>query len=200
MVMTCVTQLTLRSLKSAIGASAGDALYTFRLDLDDDGWILDDDMSALFPSLDFDGDGVLNDTDNCLATSNSGQADTDSDGRGDACDCAPSDPTAFAVALEIQGLTIDGGVSWDSTAAQFGSSTEYDVVSGALAELAVGGSASERCVTPASPITIAIDDTLDPAPGTGLYYLVRGRNACGTGTYGRASNGTPRASSACPGN
>lgn len=45
-------------LASAIGSASGDALYSFSLDLDDDGLVLDDDMGALFPSLDFDGDGT----------------------------------------------------------------------------------------------------------------------------------------------
>lgn len=188
-------------LTSAIGASTGDALYSFRLDLDDDGWVLDDDMRALFPSLDFDGDGILNGTDNCLMVANPPQMDIDGDGRGGLCDCATQDPTLFASPLEIIGLSLPdaGSLSWDSDAAHSGSSTEYDVLSGALAELPVGGGASERCISASSLITIA-NDILDPAPGTGFYYLIRGRNACGEGTYGQASNGTPRTSSTCPGN
>jgi len=188
-------------LTSTIGASAGDARYSFILDLDDDGWVLDDDMRALFPSLDFDGDEVLNSTDNCLAVSNPTQADADSDDHGDACDCNSSNSALFASPLEILGffLPSEGSLSWDSDAAHSGSSTEYDVLSGILAELHVGGGASERCVSPASLITIA-NDALDPAPGTGFYYLIRGRNACGAGTYGKASSGTNRVSSTCPGN
>lgn len=187
-------------LVSAIGASAGDARYRFMLDLNDDGWVLDDDLSALFSGLDFDGDGILNGTDNCLTVPNSRLADTDSDGQGNACDCASSNPTLFAPPLEITVLDLsDGSLSWDSDADHSGSSTEYDVLSGDLAELPAGGGASERCVSAASLITIA-NDILDPAPGSAFYYLVRGRNACGVGTYGRASNGTSRTSSTCPRN
>ena len=188
-------------LTSAIGASVGDALYTFRLDLDQDGFVLDDDMSALFSGLDFDGDGILNGPDNCLTVSNPTQADADSDDHGDACDCDSSDSELFTPPLKIMGffLPSEGSLSWDSDGPHSGSSTEYDVLSGALAELPVGGGLSERCVEAATPITIS-NDAEDPAPGTGFYYLVRGRNACGVGTYGEASNGTPRASSTCPGN
>jgi hypothetical protein len=36
--------------------------------------------------LDFDGDGILDDDDNCAGVANSNQLDTDSDGEGDVCD------------------------------------------------------------------------------------------------------------------
>jgi hypothetical protein len=187
-------------LASTIGASTEDPGYSSTLDLDDDGWVLDDDMRALFPDRDFDGDGILNGTDNCLAAFNPAQADADSDGHGDACDCAPSDAAVFASPLEITGVSLsDGSVSWDSDAAHSGSSTVYDVLSGNLAELPVGGGPSERCMSAASPVTIA-NDLLDPAPGVGFWYVIRGRNSCGTGPYGRASNGTARTSSTCPAN
>ena len=42
------------------------------------------------------------------------------------------------------------------------------------------------------------EDAQTPGPAAGFYYLVRGRNVCGDGTYGRASDGTSRASAACP--
>jgi hypothetical protein len=43
-----------------------------------------------------------------------------------------------------------------------------------------------------------LDDSSDPPSGVGFYYLVRGRSACGVGSYGRASGGTERVSTACP--
>ena len=41
---------------------------------------------------DFDADGVLNESDNCVFTPNPAQTDTDADGKGDACDACPNDP------------------------------------------------------------------------------------------------------------
>ncbi len=43
-------------------------------------------ISQFFINEDEDGDGVLNDDDNCPSNSNSNQADTDTDGLGDVCD------------------------------------------------------------------------------------------------------------------
>ncbi|HJQ97675.1 MAG TPA: LamG domain-containing protein [Candidatus Polarisedimenticolaceae bacterium] len=40
-------------------------------------------------------------------------------------------------------------------------------------------------------------DAAVPALGHGFFYLERGQNSCGTGTYGTQSNGTPRTSPAC---
>lgn len=41
---------------------------------------------------DSDGDGILDDVDNCPTVANANQADGDGDGAGDACDLCPSDP------------------------------------------------------------------------------------------------------------
>jgi hypothetical protein len=37
-----------------------------------------------------------------------------------------------------------------------------------------------------------------PASGRGFYYPARGRNACGSGTYGTQSNGAARTTNTCP--
>jgi len=78
--------------------------------------------------------------------------------------------------------------------------TVYDVARGPAGPWAVGSGAGETCLgaVAAPPAT---DAALPPA-GQAFWYLVRGRNACGTGTYGRAAtNGVPgaeRITSACP--
>jgi hypothetical protein len=47
------------------------------------------------------------------------------------------------------------------------------------------------------PSTTLVDATV-PAPGSGFWYLSRGENACGNGTYGTQSNATPRTTTTCP--
>jgi len=45
---------------------------------------------------DLDGDGIADTVDDCVLVSNPIQTDQDDDSFGDACDCAPTDPGAFA--------------------------------------------------------------------------------------------------------
>jgi hypothetical protein len=79
--------------------------------------------------------------------------------------------------------------------------TLYDVVRGSVTELPVGSGAAETCLAPGISVTSAAD-AATPPPGAGYWYLVRGRNACGIGTWGfRAVDGVPtaeRATAACP--
>jgi len=41
-------------------------------------------------------------------------------------------------------------------------------------------------------------DPDEPASGEGFWYLVRGRNVCGSGTYGYHSDGTENSTTTCP--
>ncbi len=72
----------------------------------------------------------------------------------------------------------------------------YDVVRGLTSELPVGAGASETCVAGSHAATSLADDAVPPA-GESSWYLVRGRNACGVGTYGEESGGEERATAAC---
>ncbi len=115
-----------------------------------------------------------------------------------ACDCAPLDPGVNAVPSEVTGLGAGaaGGLtlSWDA-ATGAGSATVHDVIRGSLAELPVGGGAGEFCLASGIAAATATDGAV-PGPGDGFWYLVRGRNACGSGPYGPAA--LPRLSTACP--
>jgi hypothetical protein len=79
---------------------------------------------------------------------------------------------------------------------------DHDVLRGLLSTGPVGSSpATETCLNNALVGTSASDDTV-PAAGGGFWYLVRGSNACGIGSYGwQASHGVPtvpRMSATCP--
>lgn len=126
--------------------------------------------------------------------------DGDQDGIADTCDCSPADPSVFAVPPEITGLSFAADkttLSWSSATLGGGPSTLHDGVRGALAGLPVGGDQSAACWVTGTPAATAQDPSTPPE-GTGRWYLVRGRNSCGAGTYGVTSNAAQRTTSACP--
>src|SRR5207245_9036714 len=85
---------------------------------------------------------------------------------------------------------------WDSAGGS-GPATVHDVVRGLANELPVGSGASEVCL--ASGISDATTtDTATPPTGRSFWSVVRRRSVCATGSYGFASDGTPRLTSACP--
>jgi len=135
--------------------------------------------------------------DNCPETVNRDQDNADGDARGDVCDCAPADGGAFEVPFEIQGVLFADATSfgWDSDEENSGSGTVYDVMRGDVATLSSGYAGS--CTDPQQGATDSTDT--DPLPpGAGFYYLVRGSNACGDGTWGFDSDDAERMSNACP--
>ena len=138
---------------------------------------MDNDCSGLADDLDADGDSYSA----CSA------------------DCNDADAGAHSVPAEVTGLRFIDEVTleWDSAAADAGSATVHDVLAGVIAELPVGTGPSEACLDPgvAAPSTMVSEV---PPPGSGYWYLTRGRNSCGTGTYGVDSDGTERTSSVCP--
>jgi hypothetical protein len=73
----------------------------------------------------------------------------------------------------------------------------YDVARGVLNGSPPGSGPSDACIAPHISATTTTD-VATPAPGSVFWYLVRSRNACVSGTYGAASDGTPRSVSACP--
>jgi len=125
-------------------------------------------------------------------------ADTDGDGSPDATDCAPSNAGAFAVPGAVPDLrALDAQTfAWTSAEAGAGAATVHDVVRGDALALPVGG-ASEVCLAPGTPAATAVDPD-EPLVGEAFYYLVRGRNACGEGSWGTDGAGTPRETAVCP--
>jgi hypothetical protein len=108
--------------------------------------------------------------------------------------CVPGTP--FTAPPETQDLSAGADkdtLSW--TAAT--SAIQYDVLRGNVRSLPVGpGEADETCF--GNLLDTSLTDAAIPAPGSGFFYLSRGENACGIGTFGTASDGSPRAATTCP--
>lgn len=104
--------------------------------------------------------------------------------------CAPAGETGL--------LTYGPGKQTISWVAAPGA-TSYDVVLGSITSLPVGpGGGDELCVADNVAANSVSDDTVPPA-GNGLWYVVRGNNSCGSGSYGYPSPGfTPRVTTTCP--
>ena len=84
---------------------------------------------------------------------------------------------------------------WDSTSPRSGSTTVYDV----LKPVNPGVSGSVAVCLASGVPGATISDLSLPTAGSGFYYLIRGRNVCGTGPYGFRSDGSVIFSTACPG-
>jgi hypothetical protein len=83
-------------------------------------------------------------------------------------------------------------LSWDA----FQDAT-YDVARGFIEGLPPGSGFSESCMVSGTP-SPGMTDAQIPLVGFGYWYLVRRQNACEPGTYGNASDGTPRNVTVCP--
>ncbi|PYQ10459.1 MAG: hypothetical protein DMH00_11210, partial [Acidobacteria bacterium] len=112
-------------------------------------------------------------------------------------DCFPGDPDTFAAPPEVLNLQVaDAGggvvtVSWESLDPVVGAGTLNDLVGGVVSQLRIdSGYARASCLATSLADTPFTDSRSGPPPGQATYYLVRGRNACGLGSYG-SSNLTP---------
>jgi hypothetical protein len=117
--------------------------------------------------------------------------DFDADGRGDAAcggsDCDDSNPLVWSPPPETTGLVMGGGaptgLSWDDQGLQVGTETIYALVSGVISSMGRSGFASASCLVFDAPTTFN-DSRPNPPVGSAFWYLVRGLNTCGSGTYG----------------
>jgi serine protease AprX len=127
--------------------------------------------------------------------------DGDSDGIADACDCAPADGGAFDVPSDADGLRFDpdkATLTWTSLSFEAGSGTLYDVIKGDLDDLRATGDVSAASCVGSASTAASLVDALDPAPDTGVYYVIQARNACGLSGFGATSDGAPRLHATCP--
>ena len=143
---------------------------------------------------DQDNDAFCADVDNCPNAFNPSQLDTDMDLAGDACDCLPMDPLLDSIPGEILGLDLaKAGANTRLTWPTAGPTEIYDVARGMRADLfADGGVDSAVCVQSNLAALLFDDSDPDPLQGETFYYIVRGQNVCGVGTYGRATGGSDR--------
>lgn len=178
--------------------------------LDPDGWVLHNQTEVALP--DGDGDGVYDAADNCPALHNPQQPDLDGDGLGDDCDpdidgdgaangsdCSPLDGTVIAPPDEVATLDLAGSTfTWSSLAAQAGDGVRYDLITGEAGDLPADGDISSAACRAGNITGTSFSDGQSPSPGQVSYSLVRGRNSCGTGSFGAASSGSPRVNAGCP--
>jgi len=148
----------------------------------------------LCDGLDNDCDGVPDD--HVIDTDHDGlddcaDTDDDNDTVPDASDCAPLDPTAYGVPVEVQDLDALAGtpttISW--TDQSIGSGTRYGVAAGQIQMVGALDFAAGICLPGASG-SPATDTRPAPPPGTAWYYMVKASNSCGPGTYGSSARDT----------
>ena len=111
------------------------------------------------------------------------------------CNFAPI--TAPPETQNVKAAADKATYNWDAAAF----ATRYDVVRGSLSGLPVGpGGGDEVCFDNLAGTTL--NDPTPPGAGTGFWYLSRGENSCGDGTYGNqgvnGAPGAPRITTTCP--
>jgi len=162
------------------------------LDLDSFGDACD--ICPADPENDADGDTLCGEVDNCPFAANLDQTNSDTDTSGDACDCLPLDATIWSVPVAILDLLLTKGTGTELSWGDVGQVSRYDISGGSLNDLRTMGDVSAAtCMTDDVAGTAWADDmTGDPVPGGGFYYVVRGQNACGAGTYDAEYGGSMR--------
>jgi DNA-binding beta-propeller fold protein YncE len=115
---------------------------------------------------------------------------------GNDCEaCDPGQPNAWSPAppLDVSGLLLMKGAGTELTWIDHGSPVVYDVAIGSLGSLrADGGVTAAVCGAEDLSDPSWQDPNPDPAPGQGIYYLVRSEKSCGPGSFGSSSSGDER--------
>jgi PKD repeat protein len=139
---------------------------------------------------DADGDAIPDAADNCAGTPNPAQTDTDSDGYGPPCDCDDLNPAKGAFASTAIDIAADPADTTRFTWSAVPNAVSYNVYRGQVPP-ETPFFYGTTCLKKHSFTTVVID-TLVPASGGWLYYLVAPENACGESGLGTSSAGVPR--------
>jgi len=115
---------------------------------------------------------------------------------GDRCSAGACAGTVLTSPPETANMTVDAAKTRYSWLAE-PEATSYDVTRGSLSGLPVGPGAADESCFGGLTVPMLVDATLPPQD-KGFWYLSRGINPCGAGTYGARSNGAPRATTTCP--
>ena len=107
-------------------------------------------------------------------------------------DCSPGDPDTFSIPQEALDVVLrpddatgEMMLQWQGLAPSSGSATTHDVAIGALSSLAMTGWPGQAaCAAPGVGASSLRDLAPLPPLGEGIWYLIRGRNACAAGSYG----------------
>lgn len=120
--------------------------------------------------------------------------DSDGDTVLDDVDCAPSDPSVWAIPSEpVLQWNDPVSLAWSAAAPGGIAAPRYDLL---VSPSASDFGAAASCLASDSS-ALATTDPISPLPGTGRFYLVRAENSCG-GTLGHTSAGIERIGRACP--
>jgi hypothetical protein len=151
---------------------------------------LDDDCDgSVDEPEDADGDGITNCSDNCEEAYNPTQANQDGDAYGDACDCAPSDPTNAAPAelgdsVRVSRVSGTVKVAWTAETAP----GPFRIYRG-WRKPGIEWSYDQECTGP-SVAAEEWTETMEPLHGSVFFYLVA-REGCGESVLGRDGGGNP---------
>jgi hypothetical protein len=153
--------------------------------------LLDDGLFRVCDATDGDGDGLsacAGDCDNANAQVRPGLSEI-CDGLDNDCDGFTDNAPLPGNSAALAGMRV--GVAARLTWPVFARATGYDVVRGSLSQLRASGSfatATDSCRANDTPAT-TLDDATVLAPANGFWYVVRGVNCGGAGSYDDSAGG-----------